>query len=96
MENNSTKNKNTLLVKYLNHSGDKTIRVIHQTLKKHPTYKKYVKKSKKYLVHFDSDEKLIQGDKILIKFTRPLSKNKSYKFLEKISKDNSWYRLKQN
>ena len=42
MEN---KNKNTLMVKYLNPVGDKTIRVIYETKKKHLRYKKYVKTS---------------------------------------------------
>ena len=83
MEN---KNKNTLLVKYLNSVGDKTIRVIYETKKMHPRYKKFVKLSKKYLVHFDSDEKIEVGDTLLIQFTRPLSKNKSYKYLKTVKK----------
>lgn len=83
MEN---KNKNTLMVKYLNPVGDKTIRVIYETKKKHLRYKKYVKTSKKYLVHFDSKEKLEVGDTLLIQFTRPISKNKSYKYLKTVKK----------
>ena len=79
-------NKTGTLVKYLNSVGDKTIRVIYETKKMHPRYKKFVKLSKKYLVHFDSDEKIEVGDTLLIQFTRPLSKNKSYKYLKTVKK----------
>jgi small subunit ribosomal protein S17 len=80
------KTKNTLMVKYLNNSGDKTIRVIYETKKMHKQYKKFIKKSKKYLVHFDSTDKLLVGDTLLIQFTRPISKNKSYKYLKTVKK----------
>ena len=79
------KKKNTMTVKYLNSVGNKTIRVEYQTKKIHPIYKKYIKTSKKYLVHFDSKDQLNTGDTLLIEFTRPISKNKSYKYIMIIS-----------
>ena len=78
-----------LLAKYINKSGDNTIRVEVEDVKKHPKYKKYLKKTKKYLVHISSSDfdtsKLSIGDKVLIKSTRPISKRKSFVFLKKIS-----------
>ena len=81
--------KKKLLAKYINKSGDNTIRVEVEDVKKHPKYKKYLNRTKKYLVHisssdFDANELSI-GDKVLIKSTRPISKHKSFIFLEKIS-----------
>tara|TARA_B100000427_G_scaffold138364_1_gene115105 strand:+ start:4691 stop:4960 length:270 start_codon:yes stop_codon:yes gene_type:complete len=78
-----------LLAKYINKSGDNTIRVEVEGIKKHPKYKKYLKRTKKYLVHISSSDldtsKLSIGDKVLIKSTRPISKRKSFVFLKKIS-----------
>ena len=82
----NTKNKKLLLVKYLNHSGDKTIRVIKETIKQHPIYKKYIKTSSKYMVHFDSKDTLNEGDYIYIQFVRPISKTKSYNYVKKYEK----------
>ena len=81
-----TNNKKTLIVKYLNKVGANTIRVVYETKKMHPQYKKYIKSSKKYLVHYDSDEIISVGDTLLIEFTRPISKNKSYKYIKSLQK----------
>lgn len=56
---------------------DKTIVAVVSNIVKHPLYKKYVKKSKKFKVH---DEKNIAkiGDKVLFVETRPLSKDKRW------------------
>ncbi len=64
---------------------DKTIVAVVSDIVKHPLYKKYVKKNKKFKVH---DEKNIAkiGDKVLFVETRPLSKDKRWnlkKILEK-------------
>ncbi len=66
---------------------DKTIVVTVTNLVKHPLYKKYVKKIKKYKVHDEHNSAKI-GDKVLFIETRPLSKDKSWnlkKIMEKTS-----------
>lgn len=66
---------------------DKTIVVVVADLVKHPLYKKYIKKIKKYKVHDENNSAKI-GDKVLFIETRPLSKDKRWslkKILEKVS-----------
>jgi small subunit ribosomal protein S17 len=60
---------------------DKTVTVRVQGLKKDPTYKKYVIRSKKYKVH-DEENACRVGDKVLIEETRPLSKDKRWRVKE--------------
>ena len=60
----------------------KTIKVLVETLVKHPRYKKYIKKRKKYLVH-DENEIAREGDIVLIRESRPISKLKHF-YLVKI------------
>lgn len=49
---------------------------------RHPLYKKIVRKSKKYLV--DDELGVRVGDKVRICQTRPISKRKRWKIVEKI------------
>src|SRR3989338_9457521 len=44
---------------------------------KHPKYKKYMRLSKKFLVH-DAGNTAKVGDKVTIKETRPISKRKNF------------------
>lgn len=44
---------------------------------KHPKYKKYIRRSKKFLVH-DPGNTLTVGQKIAIRETRPISKRKRF------------------
>jgi small subunit ribosomal protein S17 len=44
---------------------------------KHPMYKKYIKRSKKYHAHDESDA-LKVGDKVYIEETKPVSKLKTW------------------
>ncbi len=59
---------------------DKTISVEVQRRFRHPTYKKYVTKSKKYLAH-DPENSAKIGETVSIQECRPLSKNKSWVLL---------------
>ncbi|RLE17742.1 MAG: 30S ribosomal protein S17 [Acidobacteria bacterium] len=61
---------------------DKSIVVKVETLIKHPLYKKYIKKSKKYMAH-DPENDCNIGDKVEIVETRPLSSRKRWR-LQKI------------
>ena len=71
------KNQRQLLGTVVKNSGSKTVSVIVERKVKHPVYGKYVKKSKKYLVH-DANDNCKVGDTVIIFETKPLSKNKSW------------------
>lgn len=49
---------------------------------KHPKYKKFMRKTKKYLVH-DAGNTAVVGSKVEIIETRPLSKRKSFALVTK-------------
>ena len=59
---------------------DKTAVVSVTRFVMHPKYKKYVKISKKYKAH-DPENKAKIGDKVMIKETRPISKDKHFKIV---------------
>ncbi|NOY23619.1 MAG: 30S ribosomal protein S17 [Acidobacteria bacterium] len=61
---------------------EKSIVVKVEMLIKHPLYKKYIKKSKKYMAH-DPENDCNIGDKVEIVETRPLSSRKRWR-LQKI------------
>ena len=71
------KNQRQLLGTVIKNSGLKTVSVLVERKVKHPVYGKYVKKSRKYLVHDASGDCKV-GDKVIIFETKPLSKNKSW------------------
>lgn len=54
-----------------------TITVLVERYVKHPKYKKYQRKSKKYLVH-DQGNTAKEGDMVAIRETRPMSKRKHF------------------
>ncbi len=60
---------------------DKTISVLVERSVKHPVYKKYVKRSKKFLAH-DETNRSRQGDVVSIVESRPLSKRKTWVLVE--------------
>jgi len=62
-------NKNTVVVQ------------VERTFK-HPIYKKYIKRSKKYHAHDETDNFKV-GDKVMIEETRPISKLKTWKVISK-------------
>lgn len=47
----------------------------------HPKYKKYVRRTKKYLVHAPNTEKVV-GDKVKITESKPISKRKHFTLIE--------------
>ncbi len=62
---------------------DKTIVVSVSRIKKHPKYKKRYKVNKKYKAHDEKNEFKI-GDKVIIKESRPISKDKRWRVVNKI------------
>ncbi len=67
--------------------NDKTATVIVSRRWKHPLYKKYVKRNKKYMCHVEKLE-LELGDKVLIQACRPLSKTKHFKVIKLVNQEN--------
>ncbi|MDY6820482.1 MAG: 30S ribosomal protein S17 [Deferribacterota bacterium] len=59
---------------------DKSVVVLVEELKKHPKYHKYIKRSKRYIVHDEKGESL-PGDIVEIVETRPISKLKRWRLL---------------
>lgn len=62
---------------------EKTIVVLVDRYVKHPKYKKYIKKRKKYKVHDEKNE-YKKGDRVIIQECRPISKDKHFKIISKI------------
>ena len=61
-------------------TNKKTVVVEVERTFKHPIYKKYIKRSKKYHAHDETDA-LRVGDKVMIEETRPISKLKTWKVI---------------
>jgi small subunit ribosomal protein S17 len=64
---------------------DKTVVVAVETKRVHPLYKKAVRVTKRYKAHDETNACKI-GDKVKIVETRPLSREKSWRVTEIISK----------
>ena len=70
---------------------NKTVTVLVERKYQHPILKKVMKARKKYNAH-DEENKFKIGDKVLIRESRPFSKNKKFEVIG-VSK---WYKFKQN
>jgi len=64
---------------------DKTVVVLVETQKKHPLYKKYIRKRKRYMAH-DPDNRCKIGDVVKIIESRPLSKRKRWRVSQIIAR----------
>jgi len=64
---------------------DKTVVVAVETPKRHPLYKKTIKRMVKYKAH-DENNECRQGDMVRIVETRPLSRQKRWRVAEIITK----------
>jgi small subunit ribosomal protein S17 len=60
---------------------DKTVIVAVDTVRKHPLYKKTIRRTMKYYAHDEKNQCKI-GDKVRIEETRPLSKLKRWRVAE--------------
>ena len=72
-------------------TNKKTVVVEVERTFKHPIYKKYIKRSKKYHAHDETDS-LKVGNKVMIEETRPISKLKTWKVVS--NEEKSWYIMK--
>ena len=64
---------------------EKTIVVSIERLVKHPTYGRYVRRRAKFKVHDEKNECHV-GDLVRFMETRPMSKDKRWRFVEVVEK----------
>jgi small subunit ribosomal protein S17 len=62
---------------------DKTVTVLVERKVKHPLYGKIIRRSKKYHAH-DEENVFKTGERVRIEETRPISKTKSWKVLDRV------------
>ena len=84
-DNQTQRRKKTLIGIIVSDKMDKTVTVLVERLTQHSTYKKYIRKRKKFKAHDEQNACRI-GDKVLIVESRPLSKNKHWRVREIIEK----------
>lgn len=75
----------SLMGRVISDKMDKTIVVLMERQIKHPLYGKFIKRSKKYHVHDESNECKI-GDTVTFKECRPLSKSKHWTLLKVVNR----------
>ena len=78
-------NKKELHGQVVSDKMDKSVVVRVERFVKHSVYKKYIKRTKKYLAHDENNECNI-GDQVNIIETRPLSKDKYFRVKEIVRK----------
>lgn len=77
------KGERTLSGRVVSDKMDKTVTVLIERLVKHAVYGKYIRRSTKLHVH-DENNISKEGDKVVIKESRPLSRTKSWSLVEVI------------
>ena len=85
MENTERNLRKTRVGIVVSDKMDKTIVVAVTDYVKHKLYNKFIKRTVKFKAHDEKNECGI-GDKVLIMETRPLSKDKRWRFVEIIEK----------
>ncbi len=78
MKENKVANKKQFIGIVVSDKMDKTVVVMVERLVKHPLYKKYIRRRRKFMAH-DKDNACRAGDKVLIEETRPLSRHKRWR-----------------
>jgi len=69
--------RRVLTGKVVSDAADKTITVLVERRLKHPVYKKFIKRSSKFLAHDESNVAKV-GDTVSIIESRPISKRKHW------------------
>ena len=75
--------KRILIGTVVSDKTDKTVTVKVERKEKHPLYGKIIRRSKKYHAHDESNE-FKPGDVVRIEETRPISKTKTWKVLDRV------------
>ena len=76
--------KRQLTGKVISNRTPKTVTVLVERIKEHPKYRKRYKIHKKYKAHTETGEYNI-GEKIIIEECRPISKDKKWKVIKKLT-----------
>ena len=79
--NEEGKVERSLMGRVVSNKMDKSIVVLMERQMKHPMYGKFIKRSKKYHVH-DENNECREGDTVLFKECRPLSKTKHWTLIK--------------
>jgi small subunit ribosomal protein S17 len=82
--NNSKRYPRKLIGTVTSDKMEKTVTVAVNSFKTHPKYKKRYKVTTKYKAHDEKNE-YAEGDKIVIRESRPLSKDKNWRVVEKVN-----------
>ena len=77
--------RKTRFGKVVGNKMDKTVVIAVETPKRHPVYKKTVRRAVKYKAH-DEKNQCQTGDTVRIVETRPLSKDKRWRVAEIVTK----------
>ncbi|MFC4255274.1 30S ribosomal protein S17 [Altererythrobacter xixiisoli] len=75
--------KRILIGTVVSDKTDKTVTVKVERKVKHPLYGKIIRRSKKYHAHDETNE-FKAGDTVRIEETRPISKTKTWKVLDRV------------
>ena len=75
--------KRILIGTVVSDKTDKTVTVQVERKEKHPLYGKIIRRSKKYHAHDEANE-FKPGDTVRIEETRPISKTKTWKVLDRV------------
>jgi small subunit ribosomal protein S17 len=76
--------KRILIGTVVSDKADKTVIVQVERKVKHPMYGKIIRRSKKYHAH-DEDNAFKAGETVRIEETRPMSKLKTWKVIERVT-----------
>jgi small subunit ribosomal protein S17 len=77
--------RKTRVGKVISDGMDKTAVVVIDRVVKHPVYKRYVRRRKKYAIH-DQENTCRVGDTVRFMETRPLSKSKRWRLIEVVER----------
>ena len=83
--NEEGKVERSLMGRVVSDKMDKSIVVLMERQVKHPMYGKFIKRSKKYHVH-DENNECREGDTVMFKECRPLSKTKHWTLIKVIER----------
>ena len=75
--------KRILIGTVVSDKADKTVVVKVERKVKHPLYGKIIRRSKKYHAHDEANEYTV-GDTVRIEETRPISKTKTWRVLDRV------------
>lgn len=78
MRENKVANRKQFIGIVVSDKMDKTVVVMVERLVRHPLYKKYIRRRRKFMAH-DEENTCRIGDKVLIEETRPLSRHKRWR-----------------